>query len=305
MSSTCRFEPPVRDFLAYLRVEAGLAPATLEAYTADLRDLIDDLSERGVDAPDQVRPQHLIDHVRALHAERSLQSTSIARHLATLRVFFRFLLANGIIEEDPARLLETPTRWRRLPGVLSPRDMKKLLETPSPEAGRLWLRDKALLELIYAAGLRASEAADLVVRDYNPALGVVLVTGKGRKQRIVPIGRPAQNVVERYLTELRPRLTRFGDERDGGRLLLSNTGRPLERVAIWQIVRRVAQRAGLGDVHPHMLRHSFATHMLAGGADLRVVQELLGHSDIATTQIYTHVDRSRLRQVLQEHHPRP
>ena len=162
-----------------------------------------------------------------------------------------------------------------------------------------------MLELMYAAGLRASEVGALRVNEYNATLGVLTVTGKGSKQRLVPIGRPAQEWVQRYLDELRGELTRFGDGRDERRLLLSNTGRPLERVAVWQIVRRLAHKAGLRNVHPHMLRHSFATHLLIGGADLRVVQELLGHSDIATTQIYTHVDRSRLREVVRKHHPRP
>jgi len=305
MPSRCHFAQPVRDFLTYLRVEAGLASATLDAYGRDLRDLVDELKAKRIAGPQRVTPAHLIEHVRALHRRRSLQPSSIARHLATIRVFFRFLKANGAIEEDPTRLLETPTRWKRLPGVLSPQQMRKLLNAPAPELGRLWLRDRAMLELMYAAGLRASEVGVLAIRDYNPTLGVLVVTGKGGKQRIVPVGKPAQDVVQIYLDELRPALTRFGDDRDRGRLLLSHTGRPLERVAVWQIVRRAAGRAGLRNVHPHMLRHSFATHLLAGGADLRVVQELLGHSDISTTQIYTHVDRSRLREVVRKHHPRP
>jgi integrase/recombinase XerD len=266
---------------------------------------VDDLEQRGAPEPRAVTPQQLADHVRWLRRERELDPRSIARHLATIRVFFRFLLANGRIEQDPTGLLETPTRWKRLPGVLSPKQMKALLASPTPETGRLWIRDKAMLELMYAAGLRASEVGALGMRDYNATLGVVLVTGKGGKQRLVPVGQPAREVVDRYLKDLRPQLARFPDQRDRERLLLSNTGRPLERVAVWQIVRRCALRAGLKDVHPHMLRHSFATHLLAGGADLRVVQELLGHSDIATTQIYTHVDRSRLREVVKAHHPRP
>jgi integrase/recombinase XerD len=313
-------------------VEAGLAPATLEAYGRDLRDLQTHMAALGVGDPVAVTPRHLSEHVRYLHRERALEPASIARHLATLRVFFRFLSAQRRITEDPTRLLETPTRWKRLPGVLSPGQMRKLLDAPTPDAGRLWLRDKALLELMYAAGLRASEAGALRLRDYNPTLGVLVVTGKGSKQRLVPIGKPAQEWTERYVTELRGELlsTRAlsngtngkngasdaDDEDDAGpptsppardaqRLLLSHTGRPLERIAIWQIVRRCALRAGLRDVHPHRLRHSFATHLLIGGADLRVVQELLGHSDIATTQIYTHVDRTHLKEVVRKHHPRP
>ncbi len=305
MPTVSSFAGPVGEFLTWLRVEAGLAPATLEAYGRDLRDLVDDLREQGVPGIETTSPENLAEHLRSLHTKRSLQASSIARHLATLRVFYRFLLANQRIGEDPTRLLESPTRWKRLPGVLSPGKMKKLLAAPAPEHGRLWLRDKAMLELMYAAGLRASEVAGLHVREYNPTVLVLMVTGKGNKQRLVPVGRPAGQWTDRYLLEARPHQCRWEDGRDAERLLLSHTGRPLERVAVWQIVRRNAALAGLGDIHPHQLRHSFATHLLAGGADLRVVQELLGHADIATTQIYTHVDRSQLKEVIRKHHPRP
>ena len=297
------FDRPVRDFTTYLRVEAGLAPATLEAYGRDLSTLIEFLSANGCDGPTSVTPVLLIEHVRQLHRERGLQPSSIARHLATIRVFFRFLVANGVLERNPTEILETPTKWKRLPHVLSPRQMRVLLDAPTPESSEFWIRDKAMLELMYAAGLRASEVGRLAVGDYNPNLGVLLVTGKGEKQRLVPIGCPAREWTDRYLAELRPLLVR-PDGRDLGRLLLSRTGRPLERVAVWQIVRRHASAAGLEGVHPHLLRHSFATHLLAGGADLRVVQDLLGHADIATTQIYTHVDGTRLREVIKHHHPR-
>jgi integrase/recombinase XerD len=304
MESNCPFAPPVREFLTYLRVEAGLAAATLDAYGRDLRGLMDGLRAAGVDGITAINPRHLVDHVRALHRERGLAASSITRHLATMRVFFRFLHANGLIEENPTRVLETPTRWRRLPGVLSPRQMKRLLAAPAPEHGLLWRRDRAMLESMYAAGLRASEVCALHTKDYNATLGVLLVTGKGQKQRVVPIGTPAQEAIGAYLPQRGETAARFGDDRDAGRLFLSNSGRPLERVAVWQIVRRNATRGGLDHVHPHMLRHSFATHLLAGGADLRVVQELLGHSDISTTQVYTHVDRSRLQEVVRKHHPR-
>jgi len=306
MAVTSHFEQPVREFLTFLRIEAGVSPATIDAYRRDLNDLIQYLIEhQHVTQPRAVDARHLAEHIRYLHRQRHLQSTSIARHLTTIRMFFRFLAANHIIEDDPTRLLEPPTRWRRLPGVISPGQMKALLDAPAPEHGRLWLRDKAMLELMYAAGLRASEVADLPVDALNQTLGVVLVTGKGGRQRVVPIGQPAQQWVNQYITELRGELVRHGDGRDRNYLLLSRTGRPLERVAVWQIVRRAAQRAGLTDIHPHKLRHSFATHMLVGGADLRVVQEMLGHSNIATTQIYTHVDRTHLKQIVRKHHPRP
>jgi integrase/recombinase XerD len=302
---TCPFEGAVAEFLRYLRVEAGLAPATREAYRRDLADLVADLRAYTLPGPKAVRAEHLAAHLRDLYRVRNLQPVSIARHLATLRVFFRFLTAREEVPDDPTRPLESPTRWKRLPGVLSPRRMKSLLEAPRPGTGELWLRDRALLELMYASGLRASEVGRVALDEYNQTLGVVVVTGKGGRQRLVPVGRPARQWLKRYLRELRPHLTRFGDGRDRGRLLLSHTGRPLERVAVWQIVRRNAILAGLRDVHPHVLRHSFATHLLAGGADLRTVQELLGHANIATTQIYTHVDRSRLRDVIRRHHPRP
>ncbi len=304
MAAKRHFVQPVRDFLAYLRIEAGLAPATLDAYSRDLDDMVAFLHPQQIPIPAGVTSHHLADHLRELHRRRGLQPSSIARHLTTIRVFFRFHQANGLIEENPANLLEPPTRWKRLPGVLSPKKMRTLLDAPSPESGRLWLRDKVMLELMYAAGLRATEVALLQLTDYNITLGVLVVTGKGSKQRLVPIGKPAARWTDQYLRDLRPELARFEDDRAQGRLLLSNTGRPLERIAVWQIVRRLAERVGMSDVHPHMLRHSFATHLLAGGADLRVVQELLGHADIATTQIYTHVDQTRLREVIRRHHPR-
>ena len=299
------FADAKRRFLSYLRIEAGLAQATLEAYGRDLDDLHHDLQTKKINDLRTVTDRILAEHVQYLHRERELQPSSIARHLATIRVFFRFIQANGEIVDNPTRHLETPTRWQKMPGVLSPQKMRRLLNAPAPEHGLLWIRDKAILELMYAAGLRASEVGALRLLEYNQTLGVVLVTGKGDKQRLVPIGIPAQDAVEMYLNEVRPTLARFEDGRDEQRLLLSHTGRPLERVAVWQIIGRCAARAGLGHIHPHMLRHSFATHLLAGGADLRTVQELLGHSDIATTQVYTHVDRSQLKAVVKKHHPRP
>lgn len=298
------YAQPLREFLSFIRVEAGLSRATIEAYGRDLRDLALDLDEHGCPDPTVVTANDLAAHLQRLHRERGLAPASLTRHLATIRVFFRFLAANGRIRNDPSRILDRPARWRKLPGVLTPLQMKKLLATPSPEHSALWLRDRAMLELMYAAGLRATEVGTLRLDQYRRDLGILMVIGKGSKHRIVPIGRPAQEWTDQYLAEQRPHLARFGDNRDQQRLLLSATGRPLERVAVWQIVRRVARAAGLGHVHPHMLRHSFATHLVVGGADLRVVQELLGHADIGTTQIYTHVDRSHLREVVKSHHPR-
>ncbi|MBX3356328.1 MAG: tyrosine recombinase [Phycisphaeraceae bacterium] len=294
----------VRDFMMFARVEAGLSKATIEAYSRDLVDFVRDIDPKSDKEPGTITYDDVAGHLRHLAKDRDLDPASIVRHLATIRVFFRYLHANRRIERDPARLVERPIRWRRIPNVLIPSQMRKLVEAPSAEWGGLWLRDRAMLELMYAAGLRASEVGALKLNDLNETLACLVITGKGQKQRVVPIGTPALNWTRRYLSELRPLLARWPDGRDRFRLILSFSGRPIERVAVWQIVRRAAARAGLDHVHPHALRHSFATHMVGGGADLRVVQELLGHADIGTTQIYTQVDRTRLRDVLKRFHPR-
>lgn len=292
------------DFIAFARVEAGLSPATIEAYSRDLAVFIGDIDSKMDIEIDSIIYDQVASHLRFLSKVKSLDAASITRHLATIRVFFRYLHANRRIQRDPARLIERPIKWRRVPGVLSPIQMRKLVEAPSPDWGGLWLRDRAMLELMYAAGLRASEVGALKVNDLNETLACLIITGKGRKQRVVPIGTPALHWTQRYLSETRPTLARWTDGRDLFRLILSFSGRPLERVAVWQIVRKAAARAGLSKVYPHLLRHSFATHLVRGGADLRVVQEMLGHADIGTTQIYTQVDRSRLGEVLRRFHPR-
>lgn len=296
-------------FASFIRVECGLAANTVEAYDRDVRDLLGDATRRGRKQPGEITPRDLTEHLAWLNHDRSLSASSIVRHLATIKVFFRWLASTGRIETNPADYLDRPTRWKKLPGVLTPRQVNLLLRAPRAEEEgegegglRLHLRDRALLELLYSSGLRASEACTIRVRDLHPTLGIVTVTGKGNKQRLVPIGKPAQEAVREYLSECRPKLVK-GRAEDA--LLLSRTGRPLERVAVWQLVRKCATKAGLTGVHPHMLRHSFATHLLQGGADLRVVQELLGHADIATTQIYTHVDSTRLRETQRKYHPRP
>jgi integrase/recombinase XerD len=294
-------------FLVYLRVECGLSANTLEAYGRDLRELLHGFHAAGFATLDAVTARALSAHLVQLKTGRGLATTSVIRHLATIKVFFRWALATELIREDPTTVLDRPTKWKTLPDVLSPRQVQSLLAAPQPGADEdgppLWLRDRALLELLYASGLRASEVATVALSDLHETLGVVRVTGKGNKQRLVPMGEPARRAVSEYLRDCRPKLER-PDNRAKGRLLLSRTGRPLERVAVWQIVKRCAALAGLHDVHPHTLRHSFATHLLIGGADLRVVQELLGHADISTTQIYTHVDGTRLKQVHTKFHPR-
>ncbi|MCA9305792.1 MAG: tyrosine recombinase [Phycisphaerales bacterium] len=299
-----------RAFLAFVRVECGLSPNTADAYARDLRDLDDDLALGGVASIAEITPRHLAGHIAALSSRKKMASSSVARHLATMRMFFRWMFANGRIDANPTEWLERPTQWQRLPGVISPANMRALLDAPQPAGDGsdvhcpLWLRDRAILEFMYACGLRASEVGALRVNDLHGTLGVITVTGKGDKQRLVPFGRPAQESLEAYLEDCRPSLVR-PDGRDKGRMFLSRTGRPLERVAVWQIVKRNAKAAGLDDIYPHLLRHTFATHLLSGGADLRVVQELLGHSKISTTQVYTRVDQPRLKEIHQKFHPRP
>lgn len=256
--------------------------------------------ERGLATWGALDETHIADHLRHLDA-RGLATSSIARHVATIRVFGRFLCATGLLAEDPAAKLTQPATWQSLPGVLAPKQMQALLDSPD-EADTLYLRDRAMLELMYGAGLRASEVATLACAGVHADLRIVRVIGKGDKERIVPIGRPAVEATRQYLADLRPRLLKAGKPTDA--LLLSRTGGPITRIVVWQIIQKLAARAGLGHVHPHMLRHSFATHLLAGGADLRAVQEMLGHANIRTTQIYTHVDASRLRQVIDKFHPR-
>lgn len=280
---------------------------TLDAYARDVRELLEHLAELGVGAAAEVTHRHLAAHIVRL-SERGLAASSVARHLATIKVLFRWLLARGDIEANPADYLDQPTRWKKIPGVLSPRQVRSLLAAPrpdpqAPDAPPLWLRDRAILELMYASGLRASEVGALGLDEVIETLGIVRVTGKGDKQRLVPMGKPARQALAHYIADCRPRIRR-PDGRDRGRVFLSRTGRPIERVRVWQIVKKYAALAGLEGVHPHVLRHSFATHLLGGGADLRVVQELLGHADIATTQIYTHVDKDRLKSVHAKYHPR-
>ncbi|MCC7145769.1 MAG: tyrosine recombinase [Phycisphaeraceae bacterium] len=294
------YEAPLRDFIGYCRVECGFAQATLRAYASDLVELQLWMQALGEQSWKGLTAKRLAEHVQALH-HRGLAISSIARHVATIRVFGRYLKWLEEVAEDPADLLEQPKGWQRVPEVLSVQRMRSILEAPSQE-DVLRLRDAAILELLYAGGLRASELADLDRVRLHLDLGIVRVVGKGNRERVVPVGKPAMLAVKTYLAELRPKLQR--EDRITDRLFLSRTGHPITRIVVWQIVSKYARRAGLRDVHPHTLRHSFATHLLAGGADLRIVQEMLGHANIKTTQIYTHVDRSRLKDVIRKFHPR-
>ena len=289
----------------YLRVERGLSAATIRAYDTDLRLF-------GRDAPGISRWAGSADPARRYLASmarppRVLRPTSLRRKAAAIRAFYRFCYAEELIETDVAALIDLPRQTQRLPDTLDARQVIELLEA-SAGTDLLGLRDRALLELLYAAGLRVSEALGLDRGDLSLTGGFVRVIGKGDKERLVPVGDLALAALDTYLTE-RDRLggaaVRPGVERDREPLFLSRRGRRLDRMAAWRIIRSTATRAGLSErVTPHTLRHSFATHLLEGGADLRVVQELLGHASITTTQRYTHITGERIRQVYARAHPR-
>jgi len=284
----------------FLSLEQGSSPLTLEAYLRDVERFATYAAVRGATGPTDVDARALREFVYHLK-DLGLAPASIRRNVSAVRGYFRFLLAEGLVVRDPSERLETPKRWRTLPEVLTVADVERLLAAPTLDEP-LAFRDRALLELAYGAGLRVSEWITLGVRDLLLEDSLVRVFGKGSKERLVPIGRTAVGAVAVYLRELRPRLERGAGE---GVLFLNARGEPLSRMGAWKILRKYVQAAGIEKrVSPHTLRHSFATHLLEGGADLRAVQEMLGHVDISTTQIYTHVDREYLRSVHRQFHPR-
>jgi integrase/recombinase XerD len=287
-------------FADFLALERGASPRTSEAYLRDVTRLVTFAMLKGAPAPVDLTARLLRSYVYHLK-DLGLAPASIRRNVSAARTYFRFLLADGHVVRDPTERLETPKRWRTLPEVLTVAEIKSLLEAPTVD-DPLYFRDRALLELAYGAGLRVSEWIGIGTRDVLLEDALVRVFGKGAKERLVPIGRSAIAALAIYQRELRQRL-----ERGKGRgvLFLSARGEPLSRMGAWKILKRYVERAGLTKhVSPHTLRHSFATHLLEGGADLRAVQEMLGHADISTTQIYTHVDREYLRQVHRQYHPR-
>ena len=292
---------PVGPFLHYLMAECGVSPHTLAAYRSDLMRFV---RWRKAMAPGPLASLDvatLVGYVESLQ-ELGLAPSSICRHLASLSTFFRFLVFEGRLADNVAKLLTAPAVWDRLPTVLSPAAVDRLLGSPDTLT-RLGRRDRAVLETLYATGCRASEVAGLRPVDLDLKAGLLRCVGKGNKERQVPLGSRAIAALEDYLRRDRPALV----ARKPGTttVFVSKSGRPLSRTALWSIVKRSARQAGLPSVvSPHTLRHSFATHLLAGGADLRVVQEMLGHASIATTQIYTRVELSRLRAVHAQFHPR-
>jgi len=282
-------------FLAHCRVERGLSAATVDAYRSDLNDLHGFLGAAG--AP---RAEDLERYLEAAQSA-GLSPRSLARRITSIRNLFRFLLREGQVAEDPAALLRAPKQWQNLPKYLTGAQVAALLESP-PADKATGVRDRAMLELLYACGLRVSELVGLPLAAVNLQLGFVRVTGKGGKQRLIPAGQRAQEALETYLAGPRGALLKG---RQSGALFVTARGGAMTRQAFWKQLNEYGRRCGIfQNLTPHVLRHSFATHLLEGGADLRSVQSMLGHADIATTQIYTHVVRSRLRAVVDTHHPR-
>jgi integrase/recombinase XerD len=289
-------------FRHYIQAERGLAKNTLLAYGRDL-DRFALWASGGGALADYLAPtlrelSGYLEHLR----EEKLAPASVARHLVALKMFYRFLRLEERTTQGTFELLSSPALWDRVPQVLSPQGVTKLLESPLP-ADRFFLRDRALLETLYATGSRASEVVGLLTADLHLDAGFCKCVGKGSKQRIVPLGRPAVSALRAYLEGQRPRLVTGSPEAPW--VFVSRRGQQLTREMLWVLVKKYVRRAGLhAKVSPHTLRHSFATHLLAGGADLRTVQELLGHANIRTTQMYTHVDRDRLRAIHRQFHPR-
>lgn len=288
----------VREFLTYLRIERGLSANTIEAYRRDLERVAAwAQAERQKDLLSLSR-EDIREFLRWMN-EQGLEAKSVARCIVTLRNFFKFLILDGVLKSDPTINLETPRSWQMLPRFLTIEEVNLLLEQPDVTRD-IGVRDRAILEILYATGLRASEVIALRLGDVDLDKGVVICLGKGSKERLVPLGRSAIEWVLKYL----PIRQRWLGQKTSPWLFISPRGRPLTRQALWKLVARYGRTAGLGRVMPHMLRHTFATHLLEHGADLRSVQMMLGHSDLSTTQVYTYITNERLRQIYDHCHPR-
>lgn len=287
-------------FLNYLIVECGLSENTIKGYKNDLRNFSNYLKNKGVKRFQDVRTSMIVNYIED-EKERGLSENSISRSLVTVKMFYKFMIMEGKISINPMSSVSSLKLHKRLPEVLHYKAVEKMLQMPDCRH-KLEMRDKAILELMYATGARVSEVASIKVGWVNIDYGYIRCQGKGSKQRIVPIGAEAAKSLRRYLQDVRPLLSK--DENEDV-LFLSRTGKRLRRENIWSIVKKYAIKAGIrSNISPHTLRHSFATHLLEGGADLRSVQEMLGHANISTTQIYTHIDRKYLKSVHQKFHPR-
>jgi len=290
----------INSFLDYCTVELGLADNSIKAYRADLQKFSEFLAKERIKDLNKLDADKIIRFIME-GKKRGLAVTSLSRNLVAIRVFFKHLESEGLITTNIATYLDTPKLWKRLPEVLSIKDVEALINAPDTSTP-LGLRNRAILELAYACGARVQELVDLEASSVNLDYGFVRLIGKGRRERIVPVGSKAVEILKRYIETARPLLAK---DKGTERLFLSRTGNPLDRYNIFRMVRKCASASGIKAlISPHTLRHSFATHLLSGGADLRVVQEMLGHVDISTTQIYTHVDKNRLKSIHQKYHPR-
>jgi integrase/recombinase XerD len=290
----------VKDFLNYLAVEAGLSENTILAYGRDLRSFLEYCKSNKISRLEQIKPVLIQKYLVVLGRSDKAES-STKRALVAIRMFLRFVKFTGLVEDDLAAITESPKLWQKLPVICNKQQVINLLDAPCPDEA-FYLRDKAMLELLYATGMRAGELASLSCSDLNLDIGYLRCLGKGKKERVIPVGKAAIAATVEYLSHLRPKLAK---PLSGDFLLLSRTGRQMGRIEIWRLIKKYAIRAGMPrNLTVHTLRHCFATHLLAGGADLRSVQEMLGHADIATTQIYTHVDHERLREIHRKYHPR-
>lgn len=291
----------LQSFLDFLSVERAMSAHTQEAYKRDISQFLAHLKSCGVSELSQVQLKHFTDYQSRLNAKQ-YKATSISRKMAALHSFFKFLVREGNLPSDPSLGIGSPKISRRLPKVLKIKDVEKLLNIDVvKENSARTLRDRAMLELLYATGIRVSELIKLQVDNVNLSSGYIRCFGKGSKERIIPMGKQAQNFLRIYIASGRQQFTKNGSPY----LFLTPFGKPITRQGFWKLLKTYAKKAGLnGKLSPHTLRHSFATHLLDGGADLRIVQEMLGHANIATTQIYTHVSREHLRQIYQKAHPR-
>jgi len=300
MPAAIRDHSLVDEYLNFLAVERGASLNTLEAYSRDIGQFLDFVSAEGVSSPTRIRPEHVTAFLGELR-DQGLSSTSMNRKLAAIRGFYKYLLREARLEENPLARVRIARTWRRLPGTLSREEMETLLGQPA-DATPAGIRDRAILELLYASGIRVTELATLTLNRVNRQMGFLVTVGKGRKERIVPVGRSALEWLARYVEQARPV---FLKKRTSSVLFLNRSGEGFSRQGLWKLIKKYAKKSGFErKVHPHTFRHSFATHLLEGGADLRSVQVMLGHADISTTQIYTHVTRDRLKEIHKKFHPR-
>lgn len=292
------FKDILRQFINYLSVEKLLAKNSLLAYERDLKDYLAFLEKKKVTDLSRVNPREIREFLMSLK-EHQLASSTISRHLVAVKIFHRFLVRERHLKQDVTSALESPKTWKRLPHALSVQDVEKMIKVPNARTAR-GVRDRAILELFYATGMRVSELVNLKLSDMNLESSFLKCTGKGNKERIIPLGRMAQEAIQAYLDRVRNKLTTKAQE-----LFISQQKKKFSRQSLWGIIKKYAKDARINKrITPHTLRHSFATHLLERGADLRVVQELLGHSDISTTQIYTHISKDRLKGIHSQFHPR-